>query len=52
VGLGLDGACYIGELMGVPCAVGAAREYRVVLGQEPEGFLEDFTAIIDLIFAA
>ena len=50
VALGPDGAYYVGELTGAPFAVGAARVYRVVPGQEPEVFLEDFTAIIDLTF--
>jgi hypothetical protein len=50
VTLGPDGAYYVGELTGAPFTVGAARVYRVVPGQEPEIFLEGFTAIIDLTF--
>jgi hypothetical protein len=50
VALGPDGAYYVGELTGAPFTVGAARVYRVVPGQDPEIFLEGFTAIIDLTF--
>jgi hypothetical protein len=50
VARGPDGAYYVGELTGVPFAVGAARVYRVVPGKAPTVFLEDFTAIIDLTF--
>lgn len=51
VAVGPDGAYYVGELTGVPFAVGAARIYRVVPGQQPEIFLQGFTAIIDIAFA-
>ena len=50
VALGPDGALYVGELTGVPFTPGQARVYRVVPGQEPQVFLEGFTAIIDLAF--
>jgi sugar lactone lactonase YvrE len=50
VAIGPDGAYYVGELTGIPFAVGAARVYRVVLGRDPEVFLEGFTAILDLTF--
>ena len=50
VAVGPDGAYYVGELTGVPFAVGAARVYRVVPGQAPQIHLEGFTAIIDLDF--
>jgi sugar lactone lactonase YvrE len=48
--IGPDGAYYVGELTGLPFAVGSARVYRVVLGRDPEVFLEGFTAILDLAF--
>ena len=41
------GAYYVGELTGVPFAVGAARVYRVVPGKAPQVFLEGFAVIID-----
>jgi sugar lactone lactonase YvrE len=50
VEIGPDGAYYVGELTGVPFAVGAARVYRVVSGRDPEVFLGGFTAILDLTF--
>ncbi len=48
---GPDGAFYVGELTGFPFVPGAARVYRVVPGEEPEVFAEDFTNIIDIGFA-
>jgi hypothetical protein len=50
VTVGPDGAYYVGELTGVPFAVGAARVYRVVPGQAPEVMHAGFTAIIDIDF--
>jgi hypothetical protein len=52
VAIGPDGAYYVGELTGVPFAVGAARVYRVVADREPEVFLTGFTGIIDLAFGS
>jgi len=45
---GSDGAYYVGELTGGPFAQGAARVYRVVPGQAPQIFRDNFTAIIDI----
>lgn len=50
VAAGPDGAYYVGELSGVPFAVGAARVYRVVPGEAPQVHLTGFTTIIDLAF--
>jgi sugar lactone lactonase YvrE len=50
VAVGPDGAYYVGELTGVPFAVGAARVYRVVPGQAPQVVQTGFTAIIDVTF--
>jgi len=50
VAVGPDSAYYVSELSGVPFAVGAARVYRVVPGQAPEIFVDNFTTIIDLDF--
>src|SRR5262249_51467787 len=50
VARGPDGAYYVGELTGVPFAVGAANIYRVVPGQAPEVVHTGFTAIIDITF--
>jgi hypothetical protein len=47
---GPDGAYYVGELTGVPFAVGAARVSRVVPGQAPEVVYTGFTDLIDLDF--
>lgn len=49
--VGPDGAYYVGELSGMPFAVGAANIYRVAAGQSPQVYLTRFTAIIDLAFA-
>jgi PASTA domain len=45
---GRDGGYYVGELTGGPFAQGAARVYRVMPGQPPQTFAENFTAIIDI----
>ena len=50
VAVGPNGAYYVGELTGVPFAVGAAQVYRVVPGQAPEVAYSGFTTIIDLTF--
>jgi len=47
---GPDGAFYVGELTGFPFAVGMARVWRVMPGEEPEVYAEGFTNIIDLAF--
>ena len=49
---GPDGAYYVGELTGAPFFVGEAKVYRVVPGEAPTVFLDGFTAIIDIAFAA
>lgn len=48
VAVGPDSAYYVGELSGVPFAVGAARVYRVVPGDPPQVYQSGFTAIIDI----
>lgn len=50
VAVGPDGAYYVSEFSGAPFAVGTARVYRVVPGQAPEIFVDNFTTIIDLDF--
>jgi sugar lactone lactonase YvrE len=50
VGLGPDGALYVGELTGFPFPAGEARVYRVVPGQEPSVYAEGFTNVIDIAF--
>jgi hypothetical protein len=50
VARGHDGAYYVGELTGVPFAVGAANIYRVEEGEAPEVHLSGFTAVIDIAF--
>jgi hypothetical protein len=50
VDVGPDGAYYVGQLTGFPFVVGAANVFRVVPGQDPEGYLEGFTHIVDLEF--
>jgi hypothetical protein len=52
VGLGPDGALYVGELTGFPFPAGEARVYRVMPGQEPSVFAEGFTNVIDIAFGA
>jgi hypothetical protein len=47
---GPDGAYYVGELTGVPFAVGAANIYRVVPGQASEVVHPGFKTIIDMDF--
>jgi hypothetical protein len=47
---GPDGALYVGQLTGFPFPVGAARVYRLVPGQAPTIFAENFTNIIDIAF--
>jgi hypothetical protein len=50
VAVGPDGAYYVSELSGVPFAAGAARIYRVVPGQAPTIYREDFKTITDIAF--
>lgn len=50
--VGHDGAYYVSELTGFPFPEGGARIYRVVPGQDPEIYAEDFTTIIDLAVEA
>ena len=45
---GRDRAYYVDELTGGPFAEGAARVYRVMPGQPPQIFFDNFTAIIDI----
>jgi hypothetical protein len=52
VGLGPDGALYVGELTGFPFPAGEARVYRVVPGEEPSVYAEGFTNVIDIAFGA
>jgi hypothetical protein len=48
--VGRDGALYVGELTGFPFPIGGARIYRLVPGQAPQIFADDFTNIIDMAF--
>lgn len=51
LGIGPDHAYYVGGLSGRTFPVGGAKIYRIVPGQPPTVFLDNFTAIIDLAFA-
>lgn len=50
VAVGPDGAYYVGELSGVPFAIGAANVYRVVPRQAPQVFRGGFTTVTDIDF--
>lgn len=50
VAQGPDRALYVGQLTGFPFPTGFAAVYRIVPGQEPTIFADDFTNIIDLDF--
>ena len=52
VTLGPDGAYYVGELTGFPFAIGKARIWRVVPGQQPTVYATGFTNIIAIAFDA
>ena len=47
---GPDGAYYVGQLIGFPFLVGAAKVYRVEPGEKPTVFADGFTNIIDIGF--
>jgi DNA-binding beta-propeller fold protein YncE len=51
VGVGPDGALYVGELTGFPFPAGEARVYRVIPGEDPSVFADGFTNVIDIAFA-
>jgi hypothetical protein len=50
VGVGPDGAYYVGELTGAPFFAGASNIYRVAPPLGPQVWLTGFTAVIDLTF--
>jgi hypothetical protein len=47
---GPDGAYYVGQLTGFPFPPGGANVFRVVPGEDPEVYADDFTNIIDIAF--
>jgi sugar lactone lactonase YvrE len=48
--VGPDGALYVGELGGMPYAVGASRIYRIVPGHKPTVYARHLTAVGDIAF--
>jgi hypothetical protein len=50
VAVGPDGALYVGELGGIPFAVGSSDVYRVVPGHKPTVYARGFTAVGDIAF--
>jgi hypothetical protein len=52
VAVGPDGAYYVTELTGIPFGKANARIYRVVPGEEPQVYRDDFKMAIDIAFDA
>ncbi len=50
VAVGLDGALYVGQLVGGPYPTGEAAVWRVVPGEAPTRYASGFTNIIDIAF--
>lgn len=50
--VGPDGAYYVGEFSGIPYPEKAAQIYRILLGSQPEVYLDGFTQVTGLDFDA